>query len=630
MVSLAVWALILWACFGAGATVLKRLGAQADTTAEEMPFATALGMGLLSYLVLVAGLLGQLTVRVGVALVLFLALLGWREMVGLAQSVGALIRPKSARWTVFPLLIFLVASAALTVVGALAPSTDSDYDGLVYHLAIPKLYLHHGSIHPIPWLSHANFPFLLEMLYLLGLLLDGQSLAKLFHFGCGWLTACAVFAFTRRWWGPRAGWLGAAVFASVPLIAWEMTVAYNELAFAMYAFLTVYALSRWFDQRHADPHRGWLWVAAIMCGLSLGTKMLAGAVLLFALAALAWGMERAQGIRSRLVPVALFAAIAAAVACPWYVKSYLWTGNPVYPFCYDIFGGRYWSAERAGAYSAAQAAFGMGKGSLAFVGLPWNLTMNTRWFFDLPQELRGINILLWVFGPLFLALIPALLLTGPVSAPGRLVLWFSLLYVGVWFGLTQNGRYLIPILPGLCACTGLSADRLLRRELLVTAAVSVALLLAMLSGLYASSVLAAPAFRVALGRESPRAYLNRNSTLYPIFEAVNRETPPDARILVLGDEPRCFYLDRDYLLGNHADIFSSQDLASPDSLLTALRRAGVSHLLLHASSLRDMLVRKGEIESLLGALLDEQALSPQSVHGPFLLWRIADVAREKS
>jgi len=358
MVSLLFWAFILWACFGVGAAALGRLRASPDSPAEEIPFAIAIGLGLLSYLVLAVGLLGQLKVPVGIGLVALLALLGWRHMVRLAREAGVGLRAMLWHWSALPLSLFFVGTGALMLIGALAPAGDNDYDGLFYHLTLPKLYLHYGAITPLPWLSHSNFPFLMEMLYLLGLLLKGQVLAKLFHFGFGWLTALAVYAFGRRWWGSRAGVLGAAAFVSVPFVGWEMMSAYNELAFALYAFLAIYALALWYEKRAA----GWLWACALLCGFALGVKMLAMAVVLFTVASLVCdavrGREKGRGVWR----VVAFGLVVAAVASPWYLKSYLWTGNPVYPFFYEVFGGKYWTAERARDYAAAQQAFGLGGG----------------------------------------------------------------------------------------------------------------------------------------------------------------------------------------------------------------------------------------------------------------------------
>jgi hypothetical protein len=627
MIALAIWLAIVWACFAFGAALLRRLGAQMEGAAEEVPFAVAIGMGSLSYLVLVAGLLGQLKVPVGVALVCLLALIGWRELGrlprGLVQALGGL---KSLRWTAAPLGAFLLATFALTLIGALAPAADSDYDGLVYHLTIPKVYLRDGSVHFLPWLSHSNFPFGLEMLYLLGLLLRGQALAKLFHFGCGWLTALAVFAFAKRAWSERAGWLAAAAFVAVPLVAWEMTCAYNELALALYAFLAIHALSRWYEGREAGA--GWLWTAGVTCGLALGVKMLALAVVVFAVLLFLWVLWRGPQRRRQVGRLVAFLAIAAAVASPWYVKSYLWTGNPVYPFFYGVFDGRYWSAQRAAEYTQAQHAFGLGEGPVSLLALPWNLTMRSSFFFDQPQAVNALNTLIWVFGPLFLALLPTLLVTGAVGAARRMALWFAFIYTALWFPMSQNGRYLIPILPGLSACVGLAASRLLDRRGLVPAAVVAALLLSLAAALGAGLTTAGPAMRVALGLQAPTHYLRQASRVYPVLEAVNQATPPTARIMVFGDEPRMFYLDRDFLFASHTDMLSAADLATPSSFLAALRRLRVTHLLLHFRVLADMEVGGALMERDLAELRRTGAIRMQENLGLLSLWEVADARSE--
>ena len=625
MTSLAMWLAILWICLGVGAAVLKRLHADASSLAEEVPFAAAIGLGILAYLMLGVGLLGYLRPWVALALLGLLGVLGWRQMLRLARrspSVLTALAPR--RGDALPLSLLLILLLVLTLLGALAPANDSDYDSLVYHLTIPKLYLQDGRIHSIPWLTHSNFPFTLEMLYTFGLLLQDQSLAKLFHFGCGWFTICAVFAFGRRWWGELAGWIGAAIFAAIPIVAWQMMTAYIELGVALYAFLAICALSRWFEERARGGGQGWLWVAALMCGWALGVKMLAGGVLLFAIAALLWALRTAPDRGRAPRHLATFTLIAVAIAAPWYLKSYLWTGNPVYPFFYEVFGGRYWTADRAALYTEAQKAFGLGTGPLDFLALPWTLTMHSRWFFDQPNVLRSFNVYVLVFGPLLLVFLPPLVVTGPVGGLGRLSLWFALVFTAIWFGLTQNGRYLIPILPGLSACAGLAAARLIERRGIAAAAATVALAVGLLAGVYPTVLLAAPAARVALGLESRSEYLARVSETYRTFTAVERATPPDAKIFILGDEPRTFYLRRSYVLGNHAEIFSSEDLASAGALLDALTGMGVTHLLIHATTLRDVGARSGALERLIADLAAARRIRPMGTYGPLTLWQIAD------
>jgi hypothetical protein len=623
MISLLMWLAILGACFGVGARVLRWLRADVPSLAEELPFAAAIGMGVLSYLMLVVGLLGWLHVWVAAVLLAALLLIGRKDARRLLRGAPRILAAATPRRAgPFLLSLFLLLVLILTLLGALAPANDSDYDSLVYHLAIPKIYVQDARIHFIPWLTHSSFPFTLEMLYTLGLLLRDQTLAKLFHFGCGWLLVCAIFAFGRRWWSARAGWLGATIFLAIPLLAWQMMTAYIELGVALYVFLAIFALARLFEERAEGRGFGWLWVAALCCGWALGVKMLAGAVLIFAVLALLAGL-RAEGHRRLAVRhLVAFALIAVVIAAPWYVKSTIWTGNPVYPFFHEIFDGRYWSTARAQLYTAAQQEFGVGRGPLDFASLPWMLTMHPQEFFDQPDRLRPFNVYVLAFGPLLLALLPALLAVGPVGRPGRLCLWFALLFTAIWFTLTQNGRYLIPMLPGLAACAGLAADRLLARRGIARAAATTALALGFMVGLYPTLLLAAPGARVAVGLESRSEYLTRVSDTYRTFTAIAAATPPEARILLLGDEPRTFYLDRDYLLGDHAEIFSPEDLATPSSFITALNSWGVTHIAIHSSTLQNVTQRSGLLETRIADLVAAGWLQHVGDYGSLSLWEL--------
>ncbi len=129
--------------------------------------------------------------------------------------------------------------------------------------------------------------------------------------------------------------------------------------------------------------------------------------------------------------------------------------------------------------------------------------MNPAPFFDQPQVMRPMNVLIWTFGPLLLALVPILLLAGRVERPGGMALAFAAVYVGVWFAMSQNGRYLLPILPGLCACAGAAGARLFQAGRLTSAAAAAAFLLACTSGLSAQLMLSGPSARAALGLPIP-------------------------------------------------------------------------------------------------------------------------------
>jgi len=193
--------------------------------------------------------------------------------------------------------------------------------------------------------------------------------------------------------------------------------------------------------------------------------------------------------------------------------------------------------------------------------------------------------------------------------------------------MSQNSRYLLPILPGLCACAGLAASRLLEYRGPTAVAALAAFALVCVGGLAANAQLAAPAARVALGLEAQTDYLRRTSFAYNLGQAVTNMTPSDAKVMVLGDEPRMFYLDRDFLLGNHANIFSAQDLGSAAALRAALGRMGVTHVLVHTSTRQNIAARKGAMETRLAELIAGHELLPVAQLGPMSLWELASERR---
>ena len=129
--------------------------------------------------------------------------------------------------------------------------------------------------------------------------------------------------------------------------------------------------------------------------------------------------------------------------------------------------------------------------------------------------------------------------------------------------------------------------------------------------------------RVALGLESQPEYLTRTSPLYAIAQAVNEATPATAKIMVLGDEPRMFYLDRDFFLGNHADIFAAQELATAAGFRGALERRGVTHLLIHEATMQNVTGRRGTMETRIAELMAAHELVMRREVGPMSLWEIA-------
>ncbi len=589
---------------------------------ERAVFAAAAGLGAAVYLILALGLAHWLYPWAIALVFAALAAASPRQVWELASGVGRGLRALLSQALSVggaATTVFLLAMSLLAIVGALAPSSQNDWDGLSYHLAVPKLYVQHHGISFIGWLSHSNFPFTLEMLYACGLALNGQAAAKLWHTLCAVLVVLAMLAFAQAHWQRRHGALAAAVLLSAPIVAWEATAALNDLAAALFVLLALYAFINWWSERG----QGWLQVAGVMCGFALGVKMNALVTLGFLVIAAAYhrAVTQRDGAAAGLRAAGVLAIVAAAVASPWYIKSYLWTGNPVYPFFFDLFGGKYWTAEAARLYRAEQLGFGMGHGLIAAALAPWNLTMRAAQFSNFPQRPLAYTSV----GPLFLALLPGLVLLGRLDRRVKFLLTYSLIAFCAWFGLSQHMRYALPLLPALALCAGFSGSEIMRkvrRELRPFVVAAVVLACAMSLGTLAFVV--APGIPAALHLEAQDAYLARTlDGLYAMAHVVN-SLPAGSKVIIYG-ETRGFYFDTPYMWGDHHHNMIPYDrLADSGQLVAAYRKLGVTDVLMTAHYLEQVRKRAGKLAQLLDDALETRALRITDERGDLILLQIQE------
>jgi hypothetical protein len=285
-------------------------------------------------------------------------------------------------------------------------------------------------------------------------------------------------------------------------------------------------------------------------------------------------------VSAELVKRVLFwAVVSLLLALPWLLRSYLYTGSPVYPYFYNIFGGRYWSIENAAQYSNDQANLGLGKDPIFLLLAPWlmNVMPTAGKFNEYP------------FGLSF-ALVP-LLLAAPFK-PGKwgrtsiALAGFALLGYVFWFFLVQGTRYFIPILPVVALLAAESFLGLWNAGKGFARYVAAFVLAASgVWGMYfASNVFAVPAIRVVTGAQSQSEYVASTQwmgTLLPACEWINANTPPDSKV-ALFDVVFGFYIDRPILWANpnHSGMLLPWDsYTTADDWLADFKRRGYTTLL---------------------------------------------------
>lgn len=629
----------------AGKTLLRLIDLSPDSLAERGLAGWVVGFVLLGLLVLGLGLLGLLIWWVVASLLLLLLLSGLRHLNDCLDDLGQLLR--ALRWELVrsPLRLThwaIVMIVLVQLVAALAPPGPADFDGLSQHLAHAKQYARDGQITPLWYDHHSHFPATLQMSYTVAHLLGTPGAAKLFHWAFGVLTIGAVVMSGRRLLAPAAGSYGGLVLATTPGFAWLMGVGYVDMATMACVVLALHFFIRWALQQDQN----WLlWLSAVMAGAGASTKMQGIAILGLLMTAtfIALWPRIGRGVAHG----AAYLGIALIVCGPWYLKTAIWTGNPVYPFAYGIFGGEMWSADRAEGYSYDQRNYGKGelpprdewadmpllqrtftgpREPLNLLLAPLNLTIKAPEF-----TVPAGDIWVWMsdsVSPLWLALLP-LLAFFRRPPPVRIMLWLLLPLWLWWLGSMQLTRYLLPTLALVAPAIGWAAVEAERHSALLASVVRSALAAWSFVALAMMLLYVAPQTPVALGLADEETYLAQTS-LYGASVFINSYTAPDAKVALYG-EPRGYYLDRDYIWAErgHSALIAYDEVETPEDLVNEWRRLGITHLMINQAYFPDLETSPDPLASLIRGAMEQGLLGPMGAPAtirPYVLLQVAPEA----
>ncbi|MEP6756484.1 MAG: glycosyltransferase family 39 protein [Chthonomonadales bacterium] len=526
----------------------------------------ALGFGCIGYAVLAVGLMGLLTPLWVSLVIAILTACSWRSIgevenefrnpTKIETGSSACIWLKRGAITTF----VLIAAAAL--VNCFVPPAGHEWDALAYHLAAPSVYISHHQILYLPTDHHSNFPFLVEMLFTIGLLFDGHALANLFHFTMGALTVAGTIGIGRRYFSPTAGWIAGLVVATTPIFIWEAGSAYIELGMALYVLLAVGTCLEYLRTR--EPR--WLLVAGILAGFALGTKALALVPFVGIAVMLLVNKTPIKQFRRYLIA-------AVVIGSPFYLKSIVYTGNPVYPFAYRLFGGKYWNTDLADAYAGSQKAFGLRQEVISAADDLKNIrpaeatpTMVSwvRNLFIAPFELINIPRIYYDYfdpgflnhiGFLWMALPPIWILTltrrraqVDHTNAGTFVASIAGIWLIIWALSMQYVRYLIPLLP-LCALIGGEGiHRLTTRNRWTAPFCFLAVGFQAIAVIWIFLPNVPEQAARAFDPDAQLKYLT-NLNIYSASKWLNESTDTNEGV-VLYEEARGYYLKRPYLWGN--------------------------------------------------------------------------------
>jgi len=584
--------IVLAAGLGSGAFVLYIAGYSKNFSSLKIRLllSITLGLGILSYSILFIGLFGFLYQEVIWSLLIVGVMAGIytfrkeRIFMVFKRRFNILKFLKELDWFNKLLLAFLITFILINLIGALAPPLV--VDDIKYHLAIPKRYVEAGAITYIPDIYFSNFPFPMEMLWTLAICIDSGELAQLINWSIGLLVIGWIVIL-----GNKSGLqtaltvLPVSLFYSITTVGAQSRSGMVELGGVLFFLACVYLINEYKEFAERKP----LILGGILCGLFAVVKLSNAAMMILLTIWIVYSIWRKKkSFRAGLSSGILFGSVALLVAGVWYVKTYLMTGNPVYPFLQSIFGGSPIHTELLtwGDHEIINADNSLGHLSKT------HYRLFSQWWYLIaePQRLRGH------VSPLFLCMLPLVLLNYRkennylkeiLIVAGLFYVYWVAFYPMLRIGLSIFAMLSIPVSVAIYRVMAWGKYFKVCMNILI-----VAFLLTSL-GIHSRDVL--PRLPVVFGAQTRTDHINLYGSKryrffnYPAFNYINKQLPSKSKILLWSNDG--YYLDRDYLyvtgfITNMADGEKIYDL---EQVIDELKKFGITHVAMTDNYLRKKL-----------------------------------------
>lgn len=586
-------AVVLTIGLGFGLQLLSRMRIwRSLSQIERWLVGFSFGMGALGIAVMLLGFL-QLMVPAAIAVVV-----GCAGAVGVGKPAG----PSGLSLLEFPtrlkassiwerglgvVLLVLLAAALITALGP-----PMGYDALMYHLVGARAFLNHHGFFPSTENWWINYPFLVQMLFVIGLAFRTDVVARLVNLSFGVCLVVLTYVLVRRMGRVKESWLSVAPLAAVPPLALWASAAYIDLANAVFVGLAALCLLIWRSERAGST----LALSGIFAGLAIGSKYTAVLDVLILSVGLVW-LTRKRSLVDSTRTLGVFLLTTLLVGGAWYMRNWLWLGSPIFPSTF--IGQSPGSIRQLLNIAYVLDGFGPGRTLAGYLSLPLELYRNSLSFGQFALEMPSLLFPIVVFAPIVWSKIskPLILITG--------------VRIALWAATTQQMRFLLTTFLPLALLTGevlqgliQSAPRL--RTLVVrslTAAVALSAAIAGVARLEQIQPVAA-----LIGLESREQYLVRELNGYPARRYIAEQLETQDSVYLIGDGRR-YYCPAQ--CDPIVDQFGWTGLAieagyQPQAIVARLCERGNSHLLLSWLDINYLLFHdpdgsvRQSIETLLG------------------------------
>ncbi len=574
-----------------------------DNDSKILGFARSCGFGAAGWSLLwfFAGLSGgykpataAVSLLIGLTLFIYFAFRSWQARKSLGETNSTDVVEKLA----FGITVIIIL---LTLISAVAPPTAKD--ALLYHFAVPRNFISAGNNQVIEGNIASYLALGTEMQVVWAMLLGnifslrtGEAAASATVFAFFPLLALATYGWAREL-GLDKKWaiISALLFVTIPTAYHVASSGYIDLALAFYLTLAVHAVSRWWKDLRSE----WLFYTALCLGAALAIKLTA----LFAVIAVALAIllraRLAQNDETRNSPTAISLlakglialACAGILASPWYIRDWVQTGSPVFPFYLNVWNGAApgWDAKRSVWFQVINSQYGgSAKSIIDYLIAPVAVSLRAQP--ELPQYFDGVLGVVFLFGlPLIIWAYRRSLLDSSI----KIALLISGCLFVFWLFTSQQLRYLLPIFPTLAVVIVFSSYALTQDKKVLRQTLGIALLIiSIISGSTSLAWFAQKSpLQVVFGGESTEDFLTRSLDYYPYYQIINTQFPENSKIWLINMRRDTYYLNRpyfsDYMFEDYTFKKLVEESKNTAELQSKIKQLGITHLLVRHDFLLD-------------------------------------------
>jgi len=334
---------------------------------------------------------------------------------------------ESKRWGITEIALFLIL--AFATVKAFLASLGPEYqpDALMYHLYLPMLYLSRGNVAYDPHNFTSGYGLLPQLVFGVPAALGEVEGGRIVHYSFFIASLAFVYGWTKSIFDRKAALFAVALLSTPHMMGWCAHTANTEyfVTFFLLASLRLLIVNRPLP----------IFVAGLCAGFSWVSKPIA--LGFAAVAFLSFALLNLKDKKGLLKKALVFALGAAIVYLPWSIRSFLGTGDPLYPFFGRFFCNSSNLVNTLNAVATSMKQTGISQiGPAAFILSPILLPLL---FLIRPMLFAGLDPGMgWIFA--YFAFF-----TAPKFFSRGILRWFAIGCLYVFFFSAQQLRFLMPM-----------------------------------------------------------------------------------------------------------------------------------------------------------------------------------------